>query len=279
MSKATTSGMGKGGLLLRLILSILLVFSLLGTVGSAVGVSVLCGPSQLISQMHRHDAGQKVYDSLNTRFQNDYNTTAVPAEVYMDTISVDWLEQCMENKVTALYGKGSGDIDFSALESSITDYFEKYAEENNCAKDDTYNEKLRETIDNGEKVISDATDLLRTETLQKSGYLSKLHKLRTLTFAGEGVCGVLTVLLLLLLRGGSGMLVVHGCECFLDYLIGWWMLTRREPSVKTASTCSRSIMSATPSMTSSLRSTLAAPFITSSTVLPSRAPSRAVEVM
>lgn len=59
MSKATTSGMGKGGLLLRLILSILLVFSLLGTVGSAVGVSVLCGPSQLISQMHRHDAGQK----------------------------------------------------------------------------------------------------------------------------------------------------------------------------------------------------------------------------
>ena len=64
MSKATTSGMGKGGLLLRLILSILLVFSLLGTVGSAVGVSVLCGPSQLISQMHRHDAGQKVYDSL-----------------------------------------------------------------------------------------------------------------------------------------------------------------------------------------------------------------------
>ena len=31
MSKATTSGMGKGGLLLRLILSILLVFSLLGT--------------------------------------------------------------------------------------------------------------------------------------------------------------------------------------------------------------------------------------------------------
>ena len=214
MSKATTSGMGKGGLLLRLILSILLVFSLLGTVGSAVGVSVLCGPSQLISQMHRHDAGQKVYDSLNTRFQNDYNTTAVPAEVYMDTISVDWLEQCMENKVTALYGKGSGDIDFSALESSITDYFEKYAEENNCAKDDTYNEKLRETIDNGEKVISDATDLLRTETLQKSGYLSKLHKLRTLTFAGEGVCGVLTVLLLLLLRNGywigTGALLTAG---------------------------------------------------------------------
>ena len=74
MSKATTSGMGKGGLLLRLILSILLVFSLLGTVGSAVGVSVLCGPSQLISQMHRHDAGQKVYDSLNTKFQNDYSS-------------------------------------------------------------------------------------------------------------------------------------------------------------------------------------------------------------
>ena len=91
--------------------------------------------------------------------------------------------------MTALDGRGSGDIGFSALESSITDYMEKYAEENHFSEDDTYNEKLRETIDNGEKIISDATDLLRTETLQKSGYLSKLHKLRTLTFAGVGVCG------------------------------------------------------------------------------------------
>ena len=278
MKTETTSG-GMGKLILRLILSILLVFSLLGTVGCAVGISVLHSPSQLIAQMHKQNAGQKVYDSLQTRFTTDYNTTAVPANVYMDAISVDWLEQCMEQKLTALYGADSDLLDFSALESSITDYFEKYAEENHYVKDDTYNEKLQETIDNGEKIISDATDLLRKDTLQKAGYLSKLEKLRTLTFAGAGVCGVLTVLLLLLLRGGSGMLVVHGCGCFLDYLIGWWMLTRREPSVNTASTCSRSIMSATPSMTSLFFSTLAAPFITSSTVLPSRAPSSAVDVI
>ena len=60
MSKATTSGMGKGGLLLRLILSILQVFSLLGTVGSAVGDSVMCGQYNQKSPMHRHDAGNKV---------------------------------------------------------------------------------------------------------------------------------------------------------------------------------------------------------------------------
>ena len=87
----------------------------------------------------------------------------------MDAISVDWLEQCMEQKLTALYGADSDLLDFSALESSITDYFEKYAEENHYVKDDTYNEKLQETIDNGEKIISDATDLLRKDTLQKAG--------------------------------------------------------------------------------------------------------------
>ena len=199
MKTETTSG-GMGKLILRLILSILLVFSLLGTVGCAVGISVLHSPSQLIAQMHKQNAGQKVYDSLQTRFTTDYNTTAVPANVYMDAISVDWLEQCMEQKLTALYGADSDLLDFSALESSITDYFEKYAEENHYVKDDTYNEKLQETIDNGEKIISDATDLLRKDTLQKAGYLSKLEKLRTLTFAGAGVCGVLTVLLLVLLR-------------------------------------------------------------------------------
>ena len=201
MKTETTSG-GMGKLVLRLILSILLVFSLLGTVGCAVGISVLHSPSQLIAQMHKQNAGQKVYDSLQTRFTTDYNTTAVPANVYMDAISVDWLEQCMEQKLTALYGADSDLLDFSALESSITDYFEQYAEENHYVKDDTYNEKLQETIDNGEKIISDATDLLRKDTLQKAGYLSKLEKLRTLTFAGAGICGVLTVLLLVLLRNG-----------------------------------------------------------------------------
>ena len=209
MKTETTSG-GMGKLILRLILSILLVFSLLGTVGCAVGISVLHSPSQLISQMHKQNAGQKVYDSLQTRFTTDYNTTAVPANVYMDAISVDWLEQCMEQKLTALYGADSDLLDFSALESSITDYFEQYAEENHYVKDDTYNEKLQETIDNGEKIISDATDLLRKDTLQKAGYLSKLEKLRTLTFAGAGVCGVLTVLLLVLLRNGYWI----GTGCF-----------------------------------------------------------------
>ena len=129
MKTETTSG-GMGKLILRLILSILLVFSLLGTVGCAVGISVLHSPSQLIAQMHKQNAGQKVYDSLQTRFTTDYNTTAVPANVYMDAISVDWLEQCVEQKLTALYGADSDLLDFSALESSITDYFEKYAEEN-----------------------------------------------------------------------------------------------------------------------------------------------------
>ena len=208
MKTETTSG-GMGKLILRLILSILLVFSLLGTVGCAVGISVLHSPSQLIAQMHKQNAGQKVYDSLQTRFTTDYNTTAVPANVYMDAISVDWLEQCMEQKLTALYGADSDLLDFSALESSITDYFEQYAEENHYTKDDTYNEKLQETIDNGEKIISDATDLLRKDTLQKAGYLSKLEKLRTLTFAGAGVCGVLTVLLLVLLRPVLGADLEH----------------------------------------------------------------------
>ena len=35
---------------------------------------------------------------------------------------------------------------FSALEQSITDYFERYAAENHCEKDSTYDTKLAQTI-------------------------------------------------------------------------------------------------------------------------------------
>lgn len=212
MSKATTSGTGKGGLLLRLILSILLVFSLLGTVGCAVGVYALHGPSLMIAQLKKQDAAQKVYDSLNTKFQNDYNMTAVPAEVYMDTISVDWLEQGMEAQIRSFYTFENvpESLDFSALEDSITAYFEKYAEENNCAKDDTYTQKLEETIQNGEKAITDAADICQTQTIQKAGYLPKLHKLRALAYAGLAVCAVVSAALLLALH----QLYWIGTGCF-----------------------------------------------------------------
>src|SRR5712675_1875736 len=63
------------------------------------------------------------------------------------------------------------------------------------------------------------------------------------------------------------------------YWIGVCTVTRRLPSVNTASTCTIGMRSATPSMTSALVSAVLASMVTSSIVLPARAPSRATAEM
>ena len=218
-----TNGFGKR-LVVRLLLTILLTFTVLGTLGSGYAGYLLSSPKVCLSQVEKQQAAAKIHDSVESYFTAQYQTTAIPAETYLNVVTEDWIAERLEEQITSEYqilngAKLSYQLDMSDLEAALTQFFSDYAEEINYTKDSTYEQKLQETIDNGEKIISDATDLLRTETLQKSGYLSKLHKLRTLTFAGEGVCGVLTVLLLLLLRNrywigtgcfGAGALLTAG---------------------------------------------------------------------
>ncbi|MFR4476517.1 MAG: hypothetical protein ACLT3Y_04440 [Ruminococcus callidus] len=104
------------------------------------------------------DAARKVYDALKSQFETEYNATAVPADVYLDALSADWLEDAMKQQVTDSYQNPADKTvpDFSALEQSITDYFERYAAENHCEKDSTYDTKLAQTIQNAEHTIQDA---------------------------------------------------------------------------------------------------------------------------
>ncbi len=204
MSKTTSKGVQT---LLRLILSILLAFCLLGTAMGAIGTLLTASPQLLLSQIHKQSAGEKAYATLESNFNTAYNTTAVPAEVYLDAISPEWLEEAMETVLTAAYTGDEVSLDFTALEDSITAYFSQYAEENNYEKDDTYEEKLAETISNGESTITSAADVYHTATLQKSGMWNKLFGKKTKLIALTVLCAVGTVLLLgvlLLLRRGSG---------------------------------------------------------------------------
>ena len=190
-----------GAMLLRLMLTILLAFTLLGTVGSAVGVSVLQLPWLLEAQLEQQNAPQKAADALQTKWEAAYPTTAVPAEVYTDAISTDWLAAEMTRRLESVY---SGDTesrpDFTQLEAAITAYFEQFATENNYEKDDTYTEKLNETIENAEKAVTDAIDVYQTATMEKAGILQKLAKLKSVLWIALLVCPILTVGGMLLLR-------------------------------------------------------------------------------
>lgn len=203
MSAAKTTKQGVGRLLLRIVFSILLTFTILGTVGFGIGAYVLHSPTLLLSQIDKQDAAKKVHDALQQKYALAYHTTAVPSEVYMDVLTEEWLETAMKTYVKENYSlnKTSDAIDFTALQESITTYFETYAEENAYAKDETYTEKLEETISDAEKTVNSAIDVFHLHTMYRAGILQKFLNLGTFqVWIGLIGCGVLTAVLLLLLH-------------------------------------------------------------------------------
>ena len=98
-----TSSPRIGGLLLRLLCSFVLAFSLIGICGGSIGTAVTGSPSLLTAQISKQDAARKVCDALKSQFETEYNATAVPADVYLDALSADWLEDAMKQQVTDSY--------------------------------------------------------------------------------------------------------------------------------------------------------------------------------
>ncbi|MCD8219173.1 MAG: hypothetical protein LUC50_02125 [Ruminococcus sp.] len=189
-------------IVLRLVLSFLLVFTLLGALLGTVGAFVAGSPALLLSEIHTQNAAEKVHNSLQTKFETQYNTTAVPAEVYMDVLTTQWLETVIEEQVQSAYaqmhqGTEKTAIDFTPLEESITAYFEAFAEENDYEIDDTYMEKLEEITENAESAVESAVDVYHFQTMQRAGILNRVTGLFRLLLAAAVGCGIVSLALIL----------------------------------------------------------------------------------
>lgn len=208
-----------GKTLVQLLLSLVLIFSILAAVAGGIGVFLTASPSLLLSQLERQQAPAKTQSALESYYQTEYNATAVPPEVYLDVLSENWLRDAMELKITAAYdqlhGKNTAaQPDYSALEQSITDYFETYAAENGYEKDDSYTQKLENTIQDAEKKVDSVIDVYHLGTLEKAGIWHKVQVLSKplwLLFGGGVVLTLVLAAVLLVLRNhplywiGSGL--------------------------------------------------------------------------
>lgn len=208
-----------GKTLVQLLLSLVLIFSILAAVAGGIGVFLTASPSLLLSQLERQQAPAKTRSALESYYQTEYNATAVPPEVYLDVLSENWLRDAMELKITAAYDKLHGkntaaQPDYSALEQSITDYFETYAAENGYEKDDSYTQKLENTIQDAEKKVDSVIDVYHLGTLEKAGIWHKVQVLSKplwLLFGGGVVLTLVLAAVLLALRNhplywiGSGL--------------------------------------------------------------------------
>lgn len=191
------------------IISILLIFSLIGSVG-CITVGNFATKENLTELAEINDLNSVAYKELNKYFTEKYAETGIPADVYMSSLSEDYLGQVIEDKIN--YGftvLETGDAVYSGipanadLDKNITSFFENYASEtgyNISDENDPYYAKLAAVKKNASVVIEEYCDVFKFNALVKHGVIQKVKPLYTKLPIITIIClGVSAFLILLLL--------------------------------------------------------------------------------
>lgn len=191
----------------------------------------ICWVSVILAERLPFSSGKtagsgKIHDSVESYFTAQYQTTAIPAETYLNVVTEDWIAERLEEQITSEYqilngAKLSYQLDMSDLEAALTQFFSDYAEEINYTKDSTYEQKLQETIDNAEAELTSQLDVYHFSTMRNANILSRLTGKQLYLWIACGVCGVVSLLLMGILMGLErngewGMLYFPGCALFIN---------------------------------------------------------------
>ncbi|MCD7810505.1 MAG: hypothetical protein LUG91_01450 [Ruminococcus sp.] len=166
-----------------LILSIVLVFTLIGASGALTAVS-FANPEKLIKLTSDNNITSKIQTELESYYSSKYNETGIPAEIYTTAFTDDYITEVTKININAGFNRLNGEefdnttgIENSDLESSIETFFNDYAESIDYVKDDQYYEKLQSTIDSAYSVVADYCDVFKFSAMENEGILAKLSKL------------------------------------------------------------------------------------------------------
>lgn len=190
-----------------LIFSIILVFALLG-LALSLTAEKYANPKKLISISEQNDITSMVESELENYFKDKYNETGIPAEVYMNAITPEYIDANIKGIINSGFKvlEGEKNVVFSAeksetlLEKNITDFFESYAEKNGYEKDADYEKKLTATIDSAYKTVREYCDIYKLVTINSEGILSKVgviyRHLHMLTSFLAGACAIIAIIIL-----------------------------------------------------------------------------------
>lgn len=194
--------MGRGYTIGRIILTVFMSFFVAGYIFVSTADSILSLPKVYTDIIQDEKLADKAYDAIESDFEKQYNTTAIPAEVYMKAIDSQWLEKemCRRAEIYINYIDGEEAdylTDYIKLEKSITDFFNEYAQSINYKPDDVFDEKLDETIVNAKSTIENRMDAFYMNTLKSNGYLDKIQKYKpVLTILNWTLYGLFMILII-----------------------------------------------------------------------------------
>ncbi|MBR4319735.1 MAG: hypothetical protein IKI37_02450 [Oscillospiraceae bacterium] len=192
----------------KVFFTFLLVFLLIGSELALLVQQKALAKKTFENVIVQQDLGQKAYSSLDAYFQSRSNSTGIPKEVFMNALDENTLADSIYfitlNGLDYLNGKTdtySVTLDFTKLETSVTAFFNQYAEENGFQKEETFNQKVQSTIEEAEKKILLTTDTFKFSTLYENGWLAKLRKflslfrnIMTALFIATGIIIIVLVL-------------------------------------------------------------------------------------
>lgn len=196
----------------NLLLTIILVFALIGAEGIMFAKNQLMRSQPYIETVEKNDVALKSMNAIEKYFKDSENYSGIPADVYMSAITEEDIKRMIDMKINNAFDYINGSaskydemqFDFTKLEQSLSDYFAEFAEKNNVEIDDAYNQQLKKTIDTAESEISNFTDVYMLKMIEKTGAFSKLNKLygfvNPLIYISAGLTAMFIIIIIIISR-------------------------------------------------------------------------------
>lgn len=197
---------------LSVLVCIILVFVIIGTTG------VIMADKLYTAQYFRYQADktntyENAYNALIKEFSDNYSVSNIPVEVYEKSFAKEWMRNAIDEKINSSFEKREADINCSAIEKNITEYFENYAHEAHVMKDETYDKKLAESISYAEETALNAADIYSLDVMKRAGITAKVSSYvelaRKCMYPCIGLAIILLIILMILRRpvywGGTAL--------------------------------------------------------------------------
>ncbi|MDE6500468.1 MAG: hypothetical protein K2L10_00040 [Ruminococcus sp.] len=217
--------------LVSLVIAVVLVFMMIAT-ALIVVVRTNVTAEKSIHLSEDMNIYSSIKGELEKYFSGQYNTTGIPADIYMNAFDENYIRTVTDSYTNALFTslqsgrKTSTEIPQNEnFETNIKNFFSEYADSNGYEKDEVYDKKVSATIDNAYKVIENYCDIYKYSTLQEHGVVSKVSRiynsLGKLMTVCIGVSVFLVVILILVnIKGISGVLYWTGVSALIAGLFG-----------------------------------------------------------
>lgn len=213
-----------------LIVSVLLLFSVLGCIGASVA-NINISEERLISQSRSNNISAVVRKQLDKYFSGRAGSTHVPSKVYMDAITDEELSRRIEDRIRSGFAELNGSSHaednsvISQLDSSIEKFYNDYAAENKITDKEQVTKAIESAKKSAYSVLSEQCDVYKFSALKEHGVLntaSKFYRYRLHLLAGTIAAIAVLALMLLIInhRERSAFLYWFGVSTLIAGLLG-----------------------------------------------------------